>query len=138
MNARAETMQRTAGRRFAERIAAAFVLLVLAAATLVFWIGIPVGLLWGFSKVTDSWNRHFLLSLVLIPIAMALYSPLLFWLNGLYLRITGALAQEDEENARSRLRGPLELFLYAGMAVALVALFAWFFLLANNPPEVVW
>jgi ABC-type proline/glycine betaine transport system permease subunit len=133
------TMPRGASHRALERLLAAFVLVVLGAATLVFWIGIPVGLLWFFSKVTDSWNRHFLLSLVLIPVAMALFAPALFWLNGLYLRVTGVLRPgEDDPERRWRLRGPLELFLYLGMAVAIVALFGWFFLLANNPPEVVW
>jgi hypothetical protein len=139
VNARAASMRRNAGRRPADRLAAAFVLVVLGLATLVFWIGIPVGGLWFFSKVTDSWNGHFLLSLVLIPIAMAAYAPVLFWLNGLYLRVTGVLRPEDDdEERRWRLRGPLELFLYFGMAVAVVALFGWFFFLASNPPEVVW
>jgi ABC-type proline/glycine betaine transport system permease subunit len=135
----ADTMQRGAAHRPLDRLLAAFVLVVLGAATLVFWIGIPVGLLWFFSKVTDSWNRHFLMSLVLIPVAMALFAPVLFWLNGLYLRITGVLRPGgDDPERRWRLRGPLELFLYLGMAVAMVALFGWFFFLANNPPEVVW
>ena len=139
VNVRAESVRREVGRRAAERIAAVFVLMVLAVATLVFWIGIPVGLLWFFSKVTDSWNGHFLLSLTLIPVAMALYSPVLFWLNGLYLRVTGVLgADEEDEDRRWQLHGPLEVFLYLGMAVAVVALFGWFFLYANNPPEVVW
>jgi ABC-type proline/glycine betaine transport system permease subunit len=132
-------MQAGATHRALGRLLAAFVLVVLGAATLVFWIGIPVGLLWFFSKVTDSWNRHFLMSLVLIPLAMALFAPVLFWLNGLYLRVTGVLRpDEDDPERRRQLRGPLELFLYLGMAVALVALFGWFFFLAHNPPEVVW
>jgi hypothetical protein len=59
----------------ADRLAAGFVLCVMGVATLVFWIGIPVGGLWFLSKVTDSWNGHFLLSLVLIPAGMALFSP---------------------------------------------------------------
>jgi hypothetical protein len=121
-----------------DRLAAGFVLGVLGGATLVFWIGIPVGGLWFLSKVTDSWNGHFLLSLVLIPAAMALFSPALFWLNGLYLRVTGALSHSEEVDARRRLRGPLEMFLGMGLAVAVVALFVWFFLFAKYPPEVIW
>jgi hypothetical protein len=125
--------------RARDRLAAGFLLLMLAAGSLVLWIGIPVACLWLFSKVTDSWNGHFLLSVVLIPLAMAFFAPTLFWLNGLYLRVIGVLRPgEDDEDRRWSLSGPLELFLYLGMLIALVALFAWFFFLAKNPPEIVW
>jgi hypothetical protein len=125
--------------RARDRLAAGFLLLMLAAGSLVLWLGIPVACLWLFSKVTDSWNGHFLLSVVLIPLAMAFFAPTLFWLNGLYLRVIGVLRPgEDDEDRRWSLSGPLELFLYAGMLIAVVALFAWFFFLARNPPEIVW
>ncbi len=126
------------GRRPVDRLAATFLLVLLGVGSLVLWIGVPIAGLWGFSKLTRSWNMHFLLSLVFIPIAMALFSPALFFLNNLYLRVTGVIGREDEEDRERRLRGPLELFLYLGMVVALAALFGWFFFLARNPPEVVW
>jgi ABC-type proline/glycine betaine transport system permease subunit len=138
MEAMGEIAPRGLGRRSLDRVAAVFLLLLLGAGSLALWVGIPVGCLWLFSKLTRSWNGHFLLSLVFIPIAMALFAPALFWLNGLYLRVTGVLGSEDDEDGGRRLRGPLELFLYLGMVAALVALFAWFFLLARNPPEIVW
>jgi MFS family permease len=124
--------------RARDRLAAGFLLLLLAAGSLILWLGIPVAGLWLLSKLTDSWNGHFLLSVVLIPLAMAFFAPILFWLNGLYLRVIGVLRPGDDEDRRWRLSGPLELFLYAGMLIALVALFAWFFFLAKNPPEIVW
>jgi len=124
--------------RVLDRVAALFILILLGTGSLVLWIGIPYGLLWFFSQVTDSWNGHFLMSLVLIPIAMALFAPALFWLNGLYLRVTGVLTANDEEDSGRRLRGPLELFLYFGMITAVVALCVWFFVYAKNPPEVIW
>jgi hypothetical protein len=124
-------------RRALDRIAAAFVLMLLAAGSLFLWVGIPYGLLWFFARVTDSWNGHFLMSVVLIPIAMALFAPALFWLNGLYLRVTGVL-RADEEDPGRRVRGPLEIFLYAGMIMAVVALCVWFFGYAHNPPEIIW
>ncbi len=139
MNPGAEIAAGARERRSLDRLAAAFVLVILGLATLVFWIGIPVGGLWLISKATDSWNGHFLLSLVLIPTAMALFSPALFWLNGLYLQVTGALPRgEVEAGRRWRVPGPLELFLGWGMAVATVALFVWFFFFAKYPPLVVW
>src|SRR5437879_5712048 len=124
--------------RARDQLAAAFLMLLMGVGSLMLWLGIPVAGLWSFSRVTDSWNGHFLLSLTLIPVAMALFAPVLFWLNGLYLRVIGVLRPGGhEEDRRWRARGPLELFLYAGMVVAVVALFGWFFFLARNPPEIV-
>ena len=68
---------------------------------------------------------------------MAIFAPVLLWLNGLYLRVTGVLARlaEDqvEANWRRRVRGPLEKMLIVSFLVALVALFVWFFVFAENP-----
>jgi ABC-type proline/glycine betaine transport system permease subunit len=138
MSAEAQAMERKPLVRALDRLASMFLLVLLAAGSLVLWIGIPYGLLWFFSRVTDSWNGHFLMSLVLIPVAMALFAPALFWLNGLYLRVSGVRQDEEDDDADRRIRGPLELFLYMGMVAALIALTVWFFLYANNPPEVVW
>jgi ABC-type proline/glycine betaine transport system permease subunit len=139
MSAEAQAMERKPLVRALDRAAALFLLLLLAAGSLVLWIGIPYGLLWFFSRVTDSWNGHFLMSLVLIPVAMALFAPALFWLNGLYLRVTGALRpDEEDDDADRRIRGPLEFFLYLGMVAALIALTVWFFWYANDPPQIVW
>ena len=121
------------------RAAGAFVLVVMTLACLAFWIGIPVGGLWALSKVTDSFTTHFVVGLIGVPVAMALFSPVLFWLNGLYLRVTGVLAQleaeEEETGWRRRVRGPLEPMLIVSFVVALVALFIWFFFLAGPPPR---
>ena len=68
---------------------------------------------------------------------MVLFSPALFWLNGLHLRVTGTLRrleQEERESGwRRRVRGPLEPVLVACFVVAVVALLAWV-LLARTPP----
>ena len=125
--------------RVLDRVAAGFILVLLGVGSLFLWVGIPYGLLWFFARLTDSWNGHFLMSVLLIPIAMALFAPALFWLNGLYLRVTGVLRPEDaDEDPGRRLRGPLEIFLYAGMLMAIVALCVWFFGYAHNPPEIIW
>ncbi len=137
--ARATAMERRPIVRTLDRVAAGFILLLLGLGSLFLWVGIPFGLLWSFGRMTDSWNGHFLMSVLLIPIAMALFAPVLFWLNGLYLRVTGVLRPEDAEDDHDRsLRGPLEIFLYAGMIMAVVALCVWFFGYAHNPPEIIW
>ena len=134
MTGRVATVDNSATRR----AASIFVLVVMVAACLVFWIGLPLGVLWGLSKLTDSFATHFVLGLLGVPFAMALYSPALFWLNGLYLRVTGVyarLAAEQEDTGwHRRVRGPLEPMLLISFAIALVALFVWFFVFAENPP----
>jgi hypothetical protein len=134
-----DIVPRSLGRRSVDRLAAAFLLLLMAVGSVVLWLGLPVAGLWALSKLTDSGTTHFLLSLFLIPAAMVLFAPALFWMNGLYLRVVGALPPEDEdEYGRWRVRGPLELFLYAGMILALVALIAWLLFFATSPPLTVW
>ena len=123
--------------RTRERIAAGFVLVVMAAACVVFWVGIPAGGLWGLGELTNSSVTHFLTALVLIPGAMLLFAPVLFWLNGLYLRVTGVLERLDEDERQSgwrrRVRGPLESMLVVSFVIEFVALVVWFLLFAENP-----
>jgi hypothetical protein len=139
VSVRAAASERRPALRALDRAAGVFILVLLAAGSLFLWVGIPFGLLWSFGRMTDSWNGHFLMSVVLIPIAMALFAPALFWLNGLYLRVTGVLRPQDEdEDPGRRLRGPLEIFLYLGMIMAVAALCVWFFGYAHNPPEIIW
>ena len=127
-----------AGRRALNRLAPGFLLVLMGVGSLVLWIGLPIGVLWALSRVTESSTQHFVLALIAVPAAMVLFAPALLWLNGLYLRLIGALRPEDDDDLRGRLGGPLELFLYASMAIALVALFAWIFFLGERPPYTVW
>lgn len=124
-----------------QRVAGWFVLVALTIACTVFWIGVPAGFLWALGELTDSGTTHFVVALIGVPIAMVIYSPLLFWLNGLYLRVTGVLDRldEDEEEAewRRRLRGPLEPILFASLAIELTALCIWFFFIAEQPPRII-
>jgi hypothetical protein len=122
-----------------ERLAGVFVLVVLVLACVAFWIGVPAATLWALSKATDDFAAHFVFGLIGVPVAMALFSPLLFWLNALYLRVTGVIArlEADEEEAgwQRRLRGPLEPLLFVSFVIAAIALTIWFFVFAENPPR---
>ena len=119
------------------RVAGFFVLVVLLIACVVFWVGVPLAFLWGLGHVTDSGTTHFVVGLMGAPLAMAAFSPVLFWLNNLYLRVTGILARaeadEEETGWQRRVRGPLEPILMAALAIAIVALCIWFFGFAENP-----
>jgi hypothetical protein len=116
------------------RLAAALVLLLLVASLLFFWLGIPVLILWGLSKATDSATFHFVFGLMSVPLGMAVFSPVLFLLNGLYVRLTTGLPVE-QPGVRRRVRGPLEPLLVLSLLVSVVALVIWFFFLAENPPR---
>jgi hypothetical protein len=121
-----------------DRLAASFVLVVLALGCLALFIGVPIAVLWGASKLTGSLATHFVIGLLGIPLAIALLSPALFWLNGLYLRITSASLEEndwneDEDEPLFRVHGPLEPMLVVAFVIALVALCVWFFFFAENP-----
>ncbi len=116
-------------------------LVVLVVASIVFWVGVPLGYLWALGKATDDGTTHFVAGLIGAPLSMALFSPVLFWLNGLYLRATGVLDRlaedEDEAGWRRRVRGPLEPIMLIALAIAIVALTIWFFVFAENPPRIV-
>jgi hypothetical protein len=107
----------------------------MAVGSLALWIGIPVGSLWLAAKLTDSKGAHFLLTLPMTIVAMGGFAVFLAWLNGLYLAVIGP--QETEEGAPPA-RGPLERMLVWSLVVALLALFGWFFFLAENPSELVY
>jgi len=129
-----------AGRRPLDRLTAGLLLALMGLGSLVLWIGLPAGVLWALSRVTESSTHHFVAAVIAVPTAMLLFAPVLLWLNGLYLRVTGALrAEEEDEDQRRRVGGPLELILYASMGMALAALLAWIFLFfGDRPPYTAW
>ena len=108
---------------------------MLTAGSFFFWLGIPVLVLWGLSTATESSARHFVLGLIAVPTAMATFAPLLIWLNGVYLRVTGARTVEDTGRQRTRPGGPLEFLLVSSFLIGMVALLIWFFVFAENPPR---
>lgn len=125
-----------------ERLAGALLFVCLTVACTVFWVGVPAAFLWALGELTDSGTTHFVVALIGIPMAMVAYSPLLFWLNRLYLRVTGTLRRLEDDDAdelewRRRLRGPLEPILLGSLAIELAALCVWFFFIAEQPPRII-
>lgn len=128
-----------------DRAARAFVVALLAVGCLVLWIGIPVACMWAAGKLTDDPADHYLVVLPAVLVGMILWGRGLFWLNRLYVRIRlgsrgyrelaeEAMEAEDGYGTEPRwIRGPLEPLLVLTLVLALIALFAWFFLLAENP-----
>jgi hypothetical protein len=122
--------------RTRDRLAAAFILAAMALGCVALFVGVPLGVLWGLSNVTNSLVVHFVLGLVAIPLVIVALSPGLFWVNGLYLRVTEPReppeGYADWEEPPPR-RGPLEGMLVVAFAVAIVALAVWFLFFAENP-----
>ena len=125
-------------RSTGDRVVAALLLVALALACVAFWVGVPVAGMWAISKLTDEPATHFVTALIAVPTLMVLFAPILFWVNNLYLRVTGVLAlmEEDERMGwKRRIGGPLEPMLFVSFLAALVALSIWFFFFAENPPH---
>ena len=128
----------TAVHDLRERMAGGFVVALLAVGCAVLWIGIPVAVMWAAGRLTEDPAEHFLIVLPTVLVGMVLWGRALFWLNRLYVRIrlarTGHEPEADEEDDEPRwIRGPLEPLLVLTLVLALVALFFWFFVLAENP-----
>ena len=121
-----------------ERIYGTFVLAALTIACVGWWIGVPLATLWALGEATDDWPTHFVGGLLGVPLMMFVTAPILIWLNGLYLRVTGILsraeADEEESGWSRRLRGPLEPLLFVSFLVAVTALSIWFFFIADTAP----
>ena len=126
--------QATADRSVAERLAAGFLLVLMTIGSFALWIAVPAASLWASAQVVETLAGHLLVSLPVTIVAMILWGSGLFWLNALYLRITGLYNEpEDPDEPPQRLRGPLEPILVGSLVIALIALFVWFFVFAENP-----
>jgi hypothetical protein len=138
-------MSPSAHRSALDRAAAAFVLAMLILGTIALFAGIPLAGLWALSKLTTSASGHFIAALLTIPVAVALFAPLLFRLNRLYLRIRAASLPDEAQDEWDQdwdpeagepppiARGPLEPLLLIALGLALVAITGWFFFFAENP-----
>jgi hypothetical protein len=127
--------------RFGDRLAAGFLLVLLSIGSLTLWVGVPAGWLWLASKIADSGSAHLALGIVGMPVAIVLFALVLAWINRLYMRVVWSPRQleeleelDDEEVGELRIpRGPLEPLLVVSLVLSVVALFVWFFVLAENP-----
>lgn len=122
-----------------DRVAAAFIWLLLAVGSFAMWVGVPAGWLWVAGQITSDQAQHITLSVIGVPIAIVVWARGLFWLNRLYMRVTmPRLMREieeapDDEEPRV-IRGPLEPLLVGSLVVALIVMVIWFFFFAERPP----
>lgn len=131
----------TAGRS----TVAALLVLVMAAGSILMWIGVPVFWLWLASRIADSSQPSiglYLLVLVGIVVSMAVVGKGLGTINHIHMGITGTLPEKREQTIWLRsMRGEREIKRQTGVlgivmawsvSVAMVCFGLWFFLFAEG------
>jgi hypothetical protein len=123
-----------------DRMAAAFLGILMALGSFAMWVGVPAGWLWVAGQITSDQAQHITLSVIGVPLAIIVWARGLFWLNRLHMRITmPRLMREIEEAPEDEeprvIRGPLEPLMVGSLVVALIAMIVWFFFFAQTPPS---
>jgi hypothetical protein len=141
----------TSGRSRRQRLlwspVALVLVLLMAAGSVVMWIGLPLGLVWLASALTDSSQPSmgpYLLILVGLPAGMFVIGKALGALDRAHGRITGRLddgpqraawlqSMRDERGPRRRRRSVLDTVMIVSVLAAVVAGAVWFAAFAGSP-----
>ena len=121
--------------------------LLMAAGSMVMWIGLPIGLIWLASALTDSSQPSmgpYLLILVGLPVGMFAIGKLLGTLDRAHGHITGRLddgprraawlqSVRDERGPRRRRRSVLDTVMIVSVLAAIVVGGIWFIAFAGSP-----
>jgi hypothetical protein len=136
------------GRRASTRVAEALLIAMMGVGSVFLWIGIPAGWLLLASKLSPKYPRIYLIALIFCPLTMILFGWVLVRLNAMYLglfperedtRPPHPAAWMSSVGADASTRHPrpvLEVCMSMSVALAVVALFVWFFFFAGSslPP----
>jgi hypothetical protein len=122
------------------RLAQHALALAIFAGTLVLWIGIPLASLWVVSQLVENALTVWLIVLIVCPLSMLLFAGVLARLDDLHLRLSGSrsagrrasLKGLTGESVPGPGRSVLEVSMLVSVAVALVALLAWYAFVANG------
>jgi hypothetical protein len=126
---------------------ALFLVLLMAIGSIVMWVGLPLGLIWVASAITDSSQPSmgpYLLILVGLPVGMFVIGKLLEALDRVHGRITGRLddgprravwlqSMRDERGPRRKQRSVLDTVMIVSVLAALAAGAVWFIAFAGSP-----
>jgi hypothetical protein len=126
---------------------ALFLVLLMAAGSIVMWVGLPLGLIWVASAITDSSQPSmgpYLLILVGLPIGMFVIGKLLGALDRVHGRITGRLddgprraawlqSMRDERGPRRKQRSVLDTVMIVSVLAAFAVGAIWFIAFAGSP-----
>jgi hypothetical protein len=124
---------------------AIFLVLLMAAGSIVMWIGVPVGLIYLASQLADTPDPSvgpYLVVLLGLPIGMAVVGKLLGVLDRAHGRLTGTLEDKPQratwlrsmrgERGSTRRGGVLDTVMIVSVGVALAAGAVWFFGFAGS------
>jgi flagellar basal body-associated protein FliL len=121
--------------------------LLMAAGSVVMWVGLPLGLIWLASALTDSSQPSmgpYLLILVGLPVGMFVIGKALGSLDRVHGRITGRIddrpqraawlqSMRDERGPRRKRRSVLDTVMIVSVLLALLAGAVWFLAFAGSP-----
>jgi hypothetical protein len=126
---------------------ALLLVLLMAVGSVVMWIGVPLGLIWLASSLTDSSQPSlgpYLLILVGLPIGMFAIGKLLGSLDRAHGRVTGRTDEgpqraawlqsaRDERGPRRKQRSVLDTVMIVSVLLAVVVGGVWFLAFAGSP-----
>jgi hypothetical protein len=121
--------------------------LLMAIGSIVMWVGLPLGLIWLASSITDSSQPSigpYLLILIGLPVGMFAIGKLLGALDRMHGRITGRLddgpqraawlqSMRDERGPRRKQRSVLDTVMIVSVLAAIVVGAIWFIAFAGSP-----
>jgi hypothetical protein len=135
------------GRRLLWSPVALLLILLMAAGSIMMWIGLPLGLIWIASAISDSSQPSmgpYLLILVGLPIGAIVIGKALGALDRMHGRVTGRTGGEQRRNTwmnsmgekpstNRRQRSVLDTVMIVSVLAALVIGAIWFLLFAGSP-----
>src|SRR5215210_473163 len=138
---------RSRRRRLLWSPVAIVLVLLMAAGSIVMWVGLPLGLIWLASAITDSSRPSmgpYLLILVGLPVGMFAIGKCLGTLDRMHGRITGRLddgpqraawlqSMRDERGPRRKRRSVLDTVMIVSVLAAVVVGAIWFIAFAGSP-----
>jgi hypothetical protein len=138
---------RSTGQKLLWSPVAIVLVLLMAAGSVVMWIGVPLGLIWLASSLTESSQPSlgpYLLILVGLPIGMFAVGKVLGMLDRAHGRITGRTdegpqraawmqSMRDERSTHRRQRSVLDTVMIVSVLVAIVVGAIWFIAFAGSP-----
>jgi len=137
---------RTRRRRLLWSPVALVLVLLMAVGSVLMWIGLPLGLIWLASALTDSSRPSlgpYLLVLLGLPVGMLAIGRALGTLDRVHGRLTGRLddgphraawlqSLRDERGPHRRTRSVLDTVMIVSVVLAVIAGAVWFFAFAGS------